>query len=442
MSLVTALLTLDVLSTDTPGTTKSVAHGLGLTPKAAIVFWSGQGSTSDNIATTVPNSNIRPGVGVMVSASERGSASMSSADAAGTANSAEMIANDAVCAIVDNAGSGFHGALDAGATAFDGTNVNFVVDAQFTDNIRLFILVIGGTDLTDLSLDIVTEPGATGNQDITSVEFQPDCVLFLGTSCLGVTSLAGTFVANTSGNFFWIGAAAGATPVSAIAGCGSDDGPTTMLTRSYTRTGECVALVAAALASITARASLTAWLSNGFRLNWSECTAGARQFLALSLKGGRYAIGELATSTGTTQQTETGVGFQPKGLLLLSSGAAASSADTLTTHNALSIGAAGGTGSPPTQKCVSVWDENGVGTSTTANAIENDAAYVNISTSEAIEGRFAVDAFNSDGFTWTHDDADPSSVFAWYLAMGDAPSGGGFEPAWARGANVLIKRAA
>lgn len=424
MSLVTAMLTLDILSTDTAGTTKSVAHGLGLTPKVAIVFWSGQGSTSDNIATTVPNSHCSPGVGVMISATERGCACMTSQDNAANGNSDEVIANDSVVCILDGTGAGFIGILDAGATAFDSTNVNFVVDSQFAQNVRLFILVIGGTDLTDFSLDILTEPAATGNQDITAVGFQPDCVLFLGTSCLGVTALADTFVANVTGNFFWVGAAAQATPVNAIAGCGSDDGPTTMLTRSYTRTGECVALVAAALASITARASVTAWLSNGFRLNWAE-RASNRQFLALSLKGGQYSIGTIATSTGTTQQTETGTGFTPKGLLLFSSGAAESTADTLTTHHALSIGGAGGTATPPSQRCVSVWDENGVGTSTTANAIDMDKIYINISTAEAIEGRFGIDAFNSDGFTWTHDDADPSSVFAWYLAMGDAAAGGG-----------------
>lgn len=427
MALLANTASFTVLATDTVGTVKTVAHGLGATPKVAIVWCSGTGAAVDGIATTDTNAHIRPSLGVMISASERACAQMGSRDGAATGDADEAVRHDAVLAPTDQGFNGSSlGILDADATAFDATNGRFVVDQQFFADCRIHVLFLGGSDLTDYSIDVLTEPAATGDQDITTIGFQPDAVLFFGTSGIGNNGFSPSSFYNNLEGWFFSGAAAGATPANRVSGCGSDTGPTSMLTRAYTKSGECIAMVAAALASIDARAGVTAWLSNGFRLNWAE-RASNRQFFALSLKGGRYAIGDLTTSTGTTEQTEAGVGFQPTAALLLSNGNVESTADTLNNHNSLSLGAAGGTGTPPSQRCFSTFDENAVATSRCGNAVEHDAIYVNISDAQAVEGRFKINAWNADGFTWQHDDADPAGVYAWYLAAGDAAAAGGAE---------------
>jgi len=188
-----------------------------------------------------------------------------------------------------------------------------------------------------------------------------------------------------------------------------------METTSYCRAGECLAIMHPSNTSIAEIASVSSWLANGFRLNWTA-SAASRLYGWVVWKGGSWAVGDVLTQTSTGTFSETGVGFAPKGALFVSHCKAQSASATQDAGGELSIGAASGASN---QAAHGTLDEDGTGSSEVATAVEHDSVYVNISNSDTVEGKAALTTFGADGFTLDQTDADPAQAFVWYLAGGD-----------------------
>jgi len=384
------------------GTTVSITS-LSFEPKVIIFGWSGR------TAVGQAEGSHKFGMGYMISAADRGGVTTQSQHAAANANADQQTFDDACIKLLTTAGA-VDGAADF--DAFLSNGFRLIIDDQFVADYLVTYLALGGVDLTDVKSVTVTVPAATGDQDITTVGFQPDCAIAFGTSGYAI---------NVTGAFsnFAIGVAAGASPSSyCLAGC-SDNNLATMNTMSY-----CIDefLAEVFLDAVALRGSLTAWLSNGFRINWVEVASGIITRV-LCLKGGRYAVGDILSQTDTNNFSETGAGFTPKALMFGSHNKVKSTTNVTQAGDERCIGFAV---SPTERNAFGIVDKDAVADADVGVAVHTDQCYSNQSLDATIvvEGLMDLVSMDADGFTSVMDDADPAQAFVWYLAFGDAPGWG------------------
>jgi hypothetical protein len=389
-------------STAAAGNTVAVT-GVGFTPKALILWWSGRTETTD----AVGGFSHQRGWGFVASTTQRCCTTSQSQDAQTSAVTDRHHRADACVSTLTTAGAQ-DGLLDL--QSFDADGFTLIIDDAFAASIRIHYLALGGDDLTNAHVGSVETEADAGAQAITGVGFQPDCVFFLSNHDTGTTINVDTRML--------FGAAVSPTELGVWAG-GSNDAAATMQTVSYCNDAELMAMMTASTNDINDRASFTGMDSDGFTINWDENSGQLRWFYWLALKGGQYKIGSLTTQTDTTTDiVETGFGFQPVGALFVSHCQAESTIDALQDHDAWSMGAFSSTSNRGAQGTL---DQDNTADSTVAAAVEHDAVYVNISTADAVEGLMDIKSVDSDGFTCIMDDADPSAAFVWYVAFGSEP---------------------
>jgi hypothetical protein len=388
----------------TGGTGSTVpVTGIGFQPKVVNLWWSGRTESMD----TTSSASISRGFGVAVSPSDRRSVFSQSLDAQGTTVTDSGHHNAAAIGTINPSDGLINGLADLQSMDPDGFTL--VIDDPFAINLRIQYLALGGASLTNAVTGVFTQTGSVGDQDVT-VGFQPDAVVLFSPN-IGADP-PGTNV----DSLMMIGAAAGATPVNAmwVGGSNDADSPVTSVSHGLVA-AESAVRVSSGIGSITARASITQWLPNGFRLNWVENGGGGIRFHYLALRGGSYLVGNLATRTDSTPIVESGFGFMPRAGLLLSHSASQSAPASLQSNDAWSIGAFT---SATERGAQGAFDEDGVSPSETATSVEHDAVYVSISPSDTIDGVMDVSSVDPDGFTAVMVDPDPSARFVWYLAFG------------------------
>lgn len=386
------------ITTGTVGTT--LTHTTDFTPKAAIVFWNGRNETSD----TVGRATTLRGFGFAVSATERCYVTTFSGDAAAAGDAAERNGTDAVVATT-NTGSTVEGLLDL--QSFGATTQTWIIDDQFPATIRVGILYVGGSDITNAKIVEILSPTPTGQFSVTGVGFQGDIVL-----------MAGMKSGATNGDSTLSFGAAISSSERAVCAWGSNDTSDPSQTLSYCTDINAMARMDFGVAATHDRWDFVSWGSDGFTMDALETGNPSAVTKALVLKGGNYQISPFTTQTDTsTQIVLSGFGFAPAGGLLISAARAENSSDTPTDHDHFSVGAFH---SASARGVLAALDEDAVATTEVTTAIELDAVYANISTGSAIQGLMDVVSLDSDGVTFIMDDADPSGSFGWGIFLGSA----------------------
>lgn len=401
------------LSTAAAGNTQDVTDagmaGINSSSKAVVIFcWNGR------TATGQAEQDHLFGLGYAVSSTDRGGTTTQS-DHSPTTMATDNQTFDNACIKTLTIAGALDGAMDFNSYITNGFRLD--IDDAFPSAYLVSFLAIWGDDLTDAASVTVLEPAGTGNQNTTSLSFQPDAALVFG-ACGAINTTEGW-------SQYVFGAAAGATPSNYTVSGVSQDGAGTSLTCSYCRSGEFIGLAQDDLVGV--RASLTAWLSNGFTLNWAERAQTNRVYRVLCLKGGRWFVGDILSQTGTSNTGETGVGFQPVALLLASHNKAQSTADTTQAQDERSIGFA----TASAQNYMSVIDKDASANADVGVAHNTTGFYGNQSTATTIviEGVGGLVSLDSDGFTFAMSDADPAQAFIWYLAVAaNAVAGGSLTP--------------
>lgn len=394
------------ITTGAIGTTFTVS-GLSFQPKALLFFWSGRATNGQAEA------DHKFGMGIAVSTTSRRAMTTQSDHGTTTTATDRRLATTACIATLTIAGA-IDGLADLDAILSDGFRL--IIDDVFSAALQVGWLALGGTDLTVATIVAIAVPAAPGDQDITVTGFTASAadqaVIFLGS--------VGAPDTTTTHSCFCLGAAAGSALNNAVMAGISVDAQATSVTASYCRAGESLAR-AFGEGLIDIRGSVTAWLTDAFRINWAEVVSG-EDFVALCLKGGQYAVGNALTSTGTTNQTE-GTPFTPLALLVASHNKAASTVDTEQLVDERSVGVAT---SPTSRRYASILDDDSSASSDIGVAYNETQMYANQSTAAAIaiEGLMDLVSFDgTPGFTYVMDDADPVAAFFWYLAMAGAAAG-------------------
>ena len=389
------------------GTTVAVS-GLGFQPKLVLFWWSNRTGTTD----AAGRADAGRGFGYAISTSVRGRCNTLAQDTP-TSMVTNKSQDDTECIGLTTTADAIDGLMDLQSMDADGFTL--VVDDVFVASYRVHYLALGGTDITDVAGGNFLKATVTGDQDITSVGFEPDLVILFSH---GGTNLTGTIAVDTE---LMIGAFDGNGNQAVYLGA-SNDAAGTSQTLSYCTDAECAAIFANAITITDQRAQFTSMLSNGFRINWIDnagAVASAIQYIAL--KGGSYKVGSLLTQTDTTTDiVASGFGFQPAAGMFLSHGKAESTADTPQDDDEWSMGAFSSTSA---RAAFATADDDAAGTAIVSSAVEHDEVYINLNANTgAVEGLMDIKSVDSGGFTCIMDDADPAQAFVWYIAFG--PSSG------------------
>lgn len=305
-------------------------------------------------------------------------------------SSCDRYINDSECiAFMDSAGSVLISA------EFDGTLSNgFTLDWTAVSTVarQVFALCIGG--MTDIQVGSKQYGSGTGNHAYTiATGHNPDAMeLFafarssVGVSSAGVMVSAGMADETTQHN---------------IAGS-SVNGQSTSNSQRYRSTSNILSIVSMFSATVSDQASLNSFDANGFTLNFSLNSNESRYFHYISYQGVEASVDELSQKSTSGTQAYTGIGFQPEIVTAFS-------------HNA---GSTGFSNSMPfaygSAFSASANDQAAI------NGIDQDNKSVTETWRHQYLGRlgsyvdltpttyytFALDSFDSDGFTldWTATD--------------------------------------
>ncbi len=332
-------------------TTVYTVSGLSFQPKALRFYWMGMGSDTD---TSSQNSNsVRRGVGFAASTTDRRCVASSSTMAGTDSQCGTTCRDDAVVASI--LATTLEGLLDLNSITSDGFTL--IVDDQGVVNLSVFWEAWGGEDISVVTTQEITEPGATGNVAYTVTGFTADAtdqvVMFAGNHSTATNTTA------ADDGALCVGFASGTTVGENITIVGStDEASATPDTDGYALSGECLAMVVngGAGSAINARATLNAWQANAFQLNWIA-RAASRKFIAMAIKGGAWKAADLTLNTNTAAATSTvsGLTFTPLGMCLMGMIRTESTAGTGSANDWMSMG----TGSSTTsRRAMGMYDEN------------------------------------------------------------------------------------
>lgn len=300
----------------------------------------------------------------------------------------------------------------------DGFTIEYVLNN--TADFEIFYIAFGGDDITNIKVGGFDTPPVAGNQDITTVGFAPDMVMFLNAHAL----------VNTIGDHSMAFLGVGISSAKQYAlGWSAEDGRTAAQSARLQRTDRCICMFSHVDNSIIeGDASYLQPLTNGFRLSWNT-VAGviegevAHPIFYLAIKGGGWNVGSFTQPVTTGNQiVTTQGGVTPKMVMLSSIGSTEQlnmessermfigAAESATSRH--SIWGAVADQSNPTivargrvlDRCMRFLSENAVAADSVLNA---EADFV---------------SFGSSQFTinWLTADAVPRHIV--YLVAGDKPA--------------------
>lgn len=353
--------------------------------KALLALTMGYPVDYDIAATWTP----RRSIGFAASTSSRWMACSQSVYGAGTSATDKMQRADAILGTLTTAGA-LEALLDV--TNMSGAPTRFTVDDAFVDAIKVGLAGIGGADIQNVAVGGFDQATGTGDNDITTVGFQPDFVLCISPYCIAPEPDIRT------GSAIMVSACDAALN-QWVCGTRALDAAGTSDTGRYMRKDQFIGVIttAAGLGTCLVRASLTAMLSNGFRLNYIETDATVRRFGYLAIKGGKWRVGNVRTVNDTSTPIVASPGFKPVVGMLVSTGAVESTDDTPTAHDAVSIGMFTGVAARATYGQL---DQDALATTDTSIFQESDETYcrTGISASGVLDSYMDITAVGPKGF--------------------------------------------
>ena len=405
------------LAADGVSTTYTVS-GLSFQPVGIRFSWCGLQNAADAVSGAV---NSRRGVGFAVSTSSRRSVGSFSQDTPTAANCGTVACSDCVVVTTDGAGA-LDGMLDINAINSDGFQL--IVDDMTPANLTIFWEAWGGPDITVAVVGDIAEPAATGDQDYAVTGFRSGAtnqVVMLA----GVQSVAAVNTAEAGDSGMYIGYTTGPNGQNIVLIGNSDDASGTMDTDGYARGDECLGMIVIAGGTgVNARAALTRFNDDGFRLNWAARATTNRRSIFMALKGGEWRAGDYTIdgNTGSATATVSGLTFTPLGVSLIGRMATESASNSAGANDRMGWGCGSSTSS---RRSMGVLDEDATIVAEIDTTIQYDQVLCFPSTAGALLSAYDISQMNSDGFQIIVDVAGGvASEWQGYLTFGNLNSQG------------------
>jgi hypothetical protein len=332
-----------------------------------------------------------------------------------SAHSDSIARNDAVVVTTDGAGA-VTGLLDLNSITSDGFTL--IVDDQGVADITVFWEAWGGSDITNVIIGDIAEPAATGTQNYTATGFtstddDSQVVMFAG-----VQSTAAVNTGAVSDSGLGVGFSTGTASGENIILVGNnDEGSANADTDGYGRAGECLAMITVAGGNPSARATLSAFGTDIFTLNWTNRATTSRRSIYMAIKGGSWRAGGSTINANTVSATSTvsGLPFTPVGMSLMSRFTTESAAGTATAQDKITLGSGTSTSDRRSQ---SIWDVDASSNQDLNIGIQYDQVLAMTGALTNLD----INAMNSDGFQLIVDAAGPGVASTWYgyLTFGNA----------------------
>lgn len=385
--------------------------GVGFQPKAVIFFWDRQ--SSEGFAA-----NQDAGIGFAASATQERAVAITSEDNSNSASFGQYRSNNNMIVIMTAGGNPLVTAT-AELTSFDsdGFTINWTLNTG-SDQASPFIIhyiAFGGSDITNAFAGDFNLSASTGNQSITGVGFQPDMMVFLWS----FTQIVNSAVKD---NEIGIGFAKSSTSRGATVFAGRDATGTNDAKRWQQRANAAILVLEPTLSPPVqdAVADFVSMDADGFTIYKPDAPTDPVPIFFLALKGGQHKVGTIIQPDSTGNQSTTGVGFQPVGLLMSSFNKVADNA--ITTGGAFSIG-----GAQSSSARGGIWfqDRDDLDPSE-ANMYTATTNALTLATGPStIKSRTDFASFDSDGFTlnWTNIDAPniPRQIIYWAIGSSAPP---------------------
>lgn len=391
--------------------------GLGFTPKAIRFYWVGLQSNSPTNADSQAVAERR-GIGFAQSTTSRACVGTFSADNSGNADCGSIWSNTA-CVITVNGTGAVDGLLDISSIDADGFTL--IVDDVAIANITVYWEAWGGDEITNVTIGEIAEPAATGTQNYTATGFvttpatKDQCVMFAGVQTVNAS---GTGQAQDSG--MHVGFATSTSTTNNITVCGnSDDGSATMDTDGYNYTGECISMIVIAGGNPNARATLSAFGTDQFTLNWLARTTTNRRSIYMAIKGGEWHAGS-TTIAGNTLNSTTTIGDNPfnlRGVSLIGNMTPVSTQGVSSVQDRIGFGSGL---SPTSRNAAGVLDENGRANSEIDLSITYDEVLVYPSATGTTQTAYDISNLKANSLTLITDVAGGvANEWIGYLIFGD-----------------------
>lgn len=406
------------LTSQTLNTTIAVT-GLGFSPKAIRFYWVGLQSNSPTNADSQAVAERR-GVGFASSTTSRHAVGTFSADNSGNADCGSVWISDGCVVTVDGTGT-LDGRLDISSIDTDGFTL--IVDDVAPANITVYWEAWAGDEITNVTIGAIAEPAATGTQTYTATGFvttpatKDQCVMFAGVQTVNAS---GTGQTQDSG--MHVGFATSTSTTNNITVCGnSDDGSATMDTTGYNYTGECIsmALIATATRTINGRATLSAYGTDQFTLNWLARATTNRRSIYMAIKGGEWIAGS-TTIAGNSLNSTTTIGGNPfnlRGVSLIGNMTAQSTQGTGAANDRIGFGSGI---SPTSRNSAGVLDEDGTANSEIDLSISYDEVLVYPSVTGTTQTAYDISNLKANSVTLITEVAGGvTDEWVGYLVFGD-----------------------
>ncbi|MFO1485862.1 MAG: GEVED domain-containing protein [Verrucomicrobiaceae bacterium] len=372
-----------------------IAHNLGTTPKAIIIWTAGNTSGS-------PTAHYHFGQGFSDGTTSY-SISTAGQDNVSTTNTARRIAAKVLSLVQYDAASVV---AEANLASWDSTNftLNWTTNSSGTGYI-VHYMIIGGPAVS-AKVQNWTLPTATGNKAVTGTGFTPDLVLQMH----GNDGLTGAAPSSSTRGAFGFGAMNSAGQQWAIAEISKDPNSVSDTWRVQRSDRSFLSMIYGT-GAFASEASFVSMDANGFTQNFRTVSGNQGQVVTLALRGINNRLGSFTSTSATGNQVVTGLGFQPEALMIASTGMSVST--TATSQGRIHVGASDGTNQG------SAWmeDEDNQEYSDVRALDKNDKIISRTTASDTISGQATLSSFNNDGFTlnWT---TVPSSGWQnMYLAL-------------------------
>ena len=388
-------------ATGTAPASQTIAHGLGETPKA-LILWT-DGKTSESFS-----SSFLFGFGVTDGTVSR-AAGMASQNRVRPSNTSRRMARKALTVVQ----WGETLVAEADLSSWNGTNFTLNWTTNNSTAYRIHFIAIGGTDVEAKVLEW-TLPTDTGDLSVTGAGFQPDVVIHANVGGLtGTPPISGTNAGFNLGVMDAVGHQWSDDVLSANASTNSD-------TQRAQRTDACILAIDAAK-SVVKQAAWVSMDPDGFTVNFSVADGTTNPAFSLALKGVRATAGSFSKSTAeaTASQSVAGMGFQPS-LLMLSSVQDVAQAEGVDNAR-YGIGAAAGS----VEGSCALQDANGLSKTSVDGIDKTSKVFVKLNNdSPSIDAQAHLSSFDPDGFTlnWTTNDDVATQLLYLGLALAPPPT--------------------
>lgn len=255
-------------------------------------------------------------------------------------------------------------------------------------------LLFGGPGLLASEIADITVANAA-TQDVTGLAAEYDVAFFFQ------DRRASTFGDDTT-NMGSIGVAVNGSGQGAISLVDTDNVGTSQV-KAWQRTDACIigGFTGTSVAE-NVRGRVTKFNVDGLSLAWDTVTADGMLVPTLLLKGGEWWCGQDLQGTATGTKAQTGVGFTPLGLLLLSTCVAAGVGQTRRTA-VLALGMGDDDGA----SALSAATQDAASTGNTDQRSSDTKVMQHVTTNATVSAEADLDSLDEDGYTldWTTADA-------------------------------------